>query len=69
MVSQLYKDTLSKTSCSNTDYKDSGTDVCSDVITIELAGKDLVRYFKISTTDYLMLCEVEVFAGKIMHFF
>jgi len=61
VISQMYKDTSSITRCI---YVESGTNICSDVIAIELAGQDLVRYFKISTTDYLMLCEVEVFAGK-----
>ena len=61
-LAKLYKDSSSLTDC--TVYKTSGTDVCSDIITIELPGNYLVRYMKISTDDYLMLCEVEVFAGN-----
>ena len=59
---QLYKDTSTKTSCST--YPKEGTSVCSDIIKISIISNQLARFIKISTTDYLNLCEVQVFAGK-----
>jgi len=38
--------------------------VCLDIIAIPVTSNQSLRYVKIATTDYLMLCEVEVFAGK-----
>ena len=38
--------------------------VCQYIIAIPISSDQSWRYVKISTTDYLTLCEVEVFAGK-----
>jgi len=64
LETQLYQDTSSITKCGNNDYIDVGTSVCSDIITISISSDRLLRYIQISTTDYLNLCEVQVFAGK-----
>ena len=55
------EDPSQKTSC-NSLYPPEGTDICSDVIRITLNGTT-VKKLKISTGDYLTLCEVQVFGG------
>ena len=49
-------------------FPSEGTDVCSDVIRIPLNGPS-VGTLNISTHDYLMLCEVQVFGGIEYIFF
>jgi len=57
----IYEDPPPKiTWCSS--YPPEGMDVCSDVIRIPLNGTS-VRKLKMSTYDYLTLCEVQVFGG------
>jgi len=59
----IYTDQSHKTSCPwNSPY--SGLDVCSAVIMIPIEYA-FVRYLKISTANFLTLCEVEVYQGKI----
>jgi len=57
----IYEDRSQKQTCSFL-YPPEGTDVCSDVIRIPLNGPS-VQKIKISTDDYLTLCEVQVFGG------
>jgi len=58
---QLYQDTTTIKDCST--YPEYGTSVCSDVITLPIDITERVRYVKISVLNWLMLCEVQVFAG------
>jgi len=60
----LYQDTSNIRRCGVNDYIFVGTSVCSDIITISITSDRLLRYIQISTTNYLHLCEVEVFAGE-----
>ena len=62
----IYKDPSQKTKCSS--YPPNGTDVCSDVILIQL-NRTSVRQLTISTENYLTLCEVQVFGGITFLFF
>jgi len=57
----IYKDPSQKQTCSWS-YPLEGTDVCSDVISIPLNGPS-VQKIKISTDNFLTLCEVKVFGG------
>ena len=45
-----------------------GPSVCDDVIKIPILKHQPVRYVKILTSNYLMLCEVQVFAGMLVVF-
>ena len=63
---QLYRDPSGITSC-NGPYPLEGTSVCSDVITLAITNTQLVRFITISTTNYLNMCEVQVFAGKQLY--
>jgi len=65
---QLYRDTSAITSCEGL-YQVGGTSVCSDVITLAITSTQLVRFVKISTTDYLNHCEVQIFAGDQLYVF
>jgi len=58
---QLYQDTSTIKACFT--YPESGTSVCSDVITLPVGITERVRYVNISVLNWLMLCEVQVFAG------
>jgi len=59
----IYTDHSHKTTCSwNSQH--SGLDVCSAVIMIPIEYA-FVRYLNISTVNFLTLCEVEVYEGKI----
>jgi len=58
---ELYRDSSNVADCTDK-YTNPAYPVCQDIITIPVSMDD-VRYVKISTTDYLTLCEVEVFAG------
>ena len=64
---QLYKDPSAISSCEGP-YIDEGTSICSDVITLAITGTQSVRFIKISTTNFLNLCEVQVFAGNELYF-
>jgi len=59
----LFRDTSTIDDCSgkytNTDYI-----ICLDIINITVSNNQSLQFVKISTTDYLMLCEVEVYAGN-----
>jgi len=59
---ELHRDKSDIDNCTG-QYTNTNYPVCQDIIMIPLST-DEVRYVKISTTDYLTLCEVEVFAGK-----
>jgi len=59
----LYQDTSNVRNCSG-HYVPSGLSVCSDIMTIPISGHHLVRFVAIYTANFLMLCEVQVFAGK-----
>ena len=63
---ELHRDQSNVADCTGK-YTDPAYPVCLDIITIPISSKQSWRYVKISTTDYLMLCEVEVFAGKLFY--
>ena len=58
----IYTDHSHKTTCPWYPQH-SGLDVCSAVIMIPIEYA-LVRHLKISTANFLTLCEVEVYEGK-----
>jgi len=60
---ELHRDQSNVANCSG-EYTNQAYPVCQDIIMIPISSDQSWRYVKISTTDYLMLCEVEVFAGK-----
>jgi len=60
---ELYRDLSNVADCTGK-YTNVAYPVCLDMIRIPISNDQSWRYVKISTTDYLMLCEVEVFAGK-----
>jgi len=60
---ELHRDQSNVTDCTGK-YTNIAYPVCLDIIWIPKSNDQLWRYVKISITDYLMLCEVEVFAGK-----
>ena len=60
---ELYRDKSNVENCTGK-YTNPAYTVCQDIIAIPISSDQSWRYVKISTTDYLMLCEVEVFAGK-----
>jgi len=57
----LHQDALTKTKCIR--YESQGSDICGDVIDIPVNNTSPFQYVKITTPNYLTLCEVEVFAG------
>ena len=59
----LHQDTSNVDDCDGK-YTDPAYPVCQDVIQIPITSSLSWRSVKISTKDYLMLCEVEVFAGR-----
>jgi len=60
---ELYKDKSNINDCTGK-YTNTSVPVCNDTILIPLSNK-YVRDVLIATTNYLMLCEVEVFAGEV----
>jgi len=63
---ELHNDKSNVKNCAGK-YTDQRYPACLDNIMIPMSSDQSWRYVKISTTDYLMLCEVEVFAGKHCH--
>ena len=66
---ELYRDDGSTESCGPYAKDDTsvniGTSPCDDILLIPVSNTQLFRYVKISVPDYLNLCEVLVYAGKI----
>ena len=66
---ELYRDDGSTESCGPYAKGDTsvniGTSPCDDILLIPVSNTHLFRYVKISVPDYLNLCEVLVYAGKI----
>ena len=62
---QLYKDNTMLTKCQM--YGAYGDDVC--VILVPVYSKQHVRYVTISTATTVTLCEVQIFAGKILYYY
>jgi len=60
---ELHRDNSNVENCAGK-YTDQRYPACLDIIRIPISSDQSWRYVKISTTDYLTLCEVEVFAGK-----
>jgi len=60
---ELHRDESNVIDCSGK-YTNQSYPACLDIIMIPVFSDQSWRYVKISTTNYLMLCEVEVFAGK-----
>ena len=59
---ELHRDMSNVTDCFGK-YTLPAFPACLDIITVPISSDQSLRYVKISTTDYLMLCEVEVFTG------
>jgi len=59
---ELHRDKSNVSDCTGI-YTNPAHPVCLDIIRIAISSDQSWRYVKIATTDYLMLCEVEVFAG------
>ena len=59
----LYQDDESKTTCESKDYNDTGTSICGDILLIPITSTGVFSILRISTANYLTLCEVQVFAG------
>jgi len=59
----LFRDTSNIDGCKE-NYTNPDYIVCLDIININVSNNQLLQYVKISTTNYLMLCEVEVYAGN-----
>ena len=57
----LHEDTSTKTECIS--FVSQGSDICGDVIDIPVNNTSPFQSVKITTPNYLTLCEVEVFAG------
>jgi len=60
----LYKDDGRKTTCGTNDYGDTGTSICGDILLIPITNTGVFSILRISTANYLTLCEVQVFAGR-----
>ena len=45
-------------------YGTEGKSPCDDVLLLPIMNTQLFQYIKISTANYLQLCEVQIFAGK-----
>ena len=57
----LHQDASTMTKCIS--YVSQGSDICGDVIDIPVNNMTAFQHVKITTPDYLTLCEVEVFTG------
>jgi len=57
----LHQDASAMTKCIS--YASQGSDICGDVIDIPVNNMSPFQYVKITTPNYLNLCEVEVLAG------
>ena len=65
---ELYRDTSNVYECAGK-YTDPAYPVCQDIIPIPITSSLSWQYITISITDYLALCEVEVFAGIRSYYF
>jgi len=61
----LYQDDGTIKSCPT--YRTNGTSPCDDVLLIPVTNTQLFRYVKISVPDYLNICEVMIYAGKLVN--
>ena len=61
----LYQDDGTTESCST--YGLEGTSPCDDVLLLPVTNTQLFRYVKISVPDYLNICEVMIYAGKLVN--
>ena len=59
----FYQDPSNKTTCYG-EFPASGTDVCSDIIEIPTQSVQ-ANELRIYTTKRLILCEVEIYAGRV----
>jgi len=59
---ELYKDNTSLSGC--TEFRSYGNDPCDDVILIPVSSEHHIRYVTISTNTVVLLCGVQIFAGK-----
>jgi len=59
----LYRDDGDATTCS--DAKSFGSSVCDDVVLIPVNSGTEVQYLTIAVNNFLMLCEVQIFAGTM----
>ena len=63
----LYEDKTSSHQCS--EYREYGDHVCDDVILVPVNSQQKVRYITISSAAFVMLCEVQIFAGKSLYYY
>jgi len=62
----LYKDNTSLGRCVSREY---GDQVCDDVILVPVKSQQRVRYFTVSAEKDVLLCEVQIFAGKSLYYY
>jgi len=60
---ELHRDQSNVTDCDEK-YTNPAYPVCPNIIAISISSNQSWRYVKMSTKNYLMLCEVKAFAGK-----
>ena len=60
----LYQDAGTTRSCENK-YPNVSSSICANFIQIPINDTQQFQLVEISTPNYLMLCEVEVFAGNV----
>ena len=63
----LYKDNTSLGYCS--EYREYGDHVCDDVILVPVKSQQRVRYLTVSAKEYVIVCEVQIFAGKSLYYY
>ena len=61
---ELYRDVGTTTSCGPHNFGVVGTSICGDVLLIHIISTQQFQFVHLSTPSYLVLCEVEIFAGK-----
>jgi len=63
----LYEDNTSLDEC--TEYREYGDHVCDDVILVPVTSLQRVRYITVSSEKHVILCEVQIFAGKSLYYY
>ena len=63
---RLYEDNTSLDECS--EYREYGDHVCDDVILVPVNSQQKVRYVTVSAERTVLLCEVQIFAGKPLYY-
>jgi len=64
----LYKDNTARSHrCS--EYREYGDHVCDDVILVPVKSQQRVRYLTVSAKEFVIVCEVQIFAGKSLYYY